>query len=179
MPDFPAVFVFNGFRVSLTKAKKGKPMDTPEIKELLEKTKHFCSYQERCTKEVQRKLVILGASETQREQVIETLQKEGFLDDARFAHFYAHGKFSNNQWGKVKIRLELNSRGIPFQTIQQALDAIDANEYLGVIQQLVEKKYETLKAKNASHIKEKVASFCTQKGYEGDLVWQSVKETIK
>jgi regulatory protein len=151
-------------------------MPSAEIKELLGKAQHFCSYQERCTKEVQRRLVILGATEDQREEVIRILTSEGFLDDLRFAREYAHGKFRNNQWGKVRIRLELNSRGIAFGHIQEALDTIDEAEYLETIRKLAEKKYESLGLKKSSHIKEKVASFCSQKGFESDLVWQAVKE---
>ena len=151
-------------------------MSSAEIKELLGKAQHFCSYQERCTKEVQRRLVILGATQDQREEVIRILTDEGFLDDRRFAGEYAHGKFRNNQWGKVKIRLELNSRGIPFAHIQEALDNIGDEEYMETIRKLAGNKYESLRSKNTSHIREKVASFCSQKGFESDLVWQAVKE---
>lgn len=151
-------------------------MASAEIKELLGKAQHFCSYQERCTKEVQRHLIHLGATEDQREEVIRLLAAEGFLDDRRFAREYAHGKFRNNQWGKVRIRLELNSRGIPFGHIQEALDAIDEEEYMAVIRKLAGKKYESLQIKNTSHIRERVASFCSQKGYESDLVWQAIRE---
>lgn len=121
-------------------------------------------------------MVILGATGDQRDEVIRVLTDEGFLDDRRFAREYAHGKFRNNQWGKVKIRLELNSRGIPFGHIQEALDVIGDEEYMETIRSLAGKKYESLRMKNTSHIREKVASFCSQKGFESDLVWQAVKE---
>jgi regulatory protein len=152
-------------------------MPSSEIKEILGKAQHFCSYQERCTREVQRRLVILGASEAQREEVIRILKEEGFLDDQRFAREYAHGKFRNNQWGKVKIRLELTSRGIPFSETRDALNVIDDEEYMQTIRNLVAKKFDVLKTKNASHIREKVASFLSQKGFESDLIWQVIKTT--
>lgn len=151
-------------------------MLSSEIRDILAKAQHFCSYQERCTREVQRKLVNMGASEDQREQIIQALIDEGYLDDRRFAREYAYGKFHNNQWGKVRIRLELTSRGINSASIREALDAIDGEAYMQVIRQLATKKYDALRSKNSSHIREKAASYLSQKGFESDLIWQAVRE---
>jgi regulatory protein len=154
-------------------------MATSDTRELLEKAKHFCSYQERCTREVERKLAILGASEQQKQEVIESLKEARFLDDHRFALEYALGRFRNNKWGKVKIRLELASRGLPLPLIREALDGIDPDEYLQTLEWLVDNKLDSLQSRNAPHAKEKAATFCTQKGYEADLVWDTIRRQLK
>lgn len=148
----------------------------PEVHEWIRQARHFCAYQERCSSEVLRKLRILGANEEQQKLVLQMLKDEGFVDDTRFAHTYAQGKYKNNQWGRTKIFLELMRRGIPSQVNQKAIDSIDEEDYLNVLQNLIEKKMHALKQKNAANSKEKTAYYCTGKGFEPDIVWRLINQ---
>ncbi len=152
--------------------------NTAQLTEWIRQAKHFCAYQERCSSEVLRKLSILGANESEQEFVLQILKEEGFVDDSRFAHAYAQGKYKNNQWGRTKIFLELNRRGIPSKLNQQAIDSIDEQDYLKVLQNLIEKKVQTLRSKDSANLKEKAAYYCTGKGFEPDIVWRLINKYV-
>ncbi len=112
----------------------------------------------------------------QTEYIIQSLTNEGYINEQRFADSFAHGKFSHNQWGKIKIRIELNMRNIPVDMIQHALTQIDDTAYQNTISKLVAGKTQNLLAKNADNIQEKTAAYMFSKGFEPELVWQSIQQ---
>lgn len=147
-------------------------------KELLEKMKVFCAYQERCVNETKRKIKSLGGDQPQTEQLIAWLQHEGYLSDTRFAKVFAHGKFSHNHWGRIKISLELEKRNIERAIIVEALQEIDETSYEKKLKKLISQKANDLKARNATNPSEKIAAYCLQKGYEPDLFWSLIHENL-
>lgn len=145
----------------------GKPL-TPD--EALAKLEHFCAYRERCPKEVRAKLAELGLHGTDAEQIFEVLREDGFFNEERFALAFAGGKFRVNHWGRVRIRLELRTRDIAPDVIQQALDSIDEQEYLKLIKQLLEKKRRQYDGDE--HAREKSAASLIRAGFEQELVFR-------
>jgi len=57
------------------------------------------------------------------EQVIATLQDQGFVDDARYARLLAEDKRNLEGWGSERIRRTLSARGIDSELIEDALAA--------------------------------------------------------
>ncbi len=138
--------------------------------ELLSRMENFCAYRERCPKEVRTKLVELGAEKTVALQVYEALKTDKYFDEQRFALAYAGGKFRNNNWGKVRIRLELRMRDISADIIQQALDIIEMDAYEAVILKLLQKKM--LQFDGDEKMREKSAASLIRSGFEPDLVFR-------
>lgn len=145
----------------------GKPL-TPD--EALAKLEHFCAYRERCPKEVRAKLAELGLKGGDAEQIFEVLREDGFFNEERFALAFAGGKFRVNHWGRVRIRLELRTRDIAPDVVQQALDSIDEQEYLKLIKQLLEKKRRQYEGDE--HAREKAAASLIRAGFEQELVFR-------
>ena len=57
---------------------------------LLARLTRLCSLREYCTGELRRKLSALPPAEA--EEVLETLRREGYVDDARYARAFARDK---------------------------------------------------------------------------------------
>ncbi len=146
--------------------------------ELLEKARRYCAYRERCTRETEEKLFNLGADPSQIKSLIKELEKEGFIDNMRFARVFAQGKFQNNQWGRNKIASELSMRNIPPENIDAALEQIDLSVYEQTLQQIIERKMQALKGETPYVAEGKTADHCIRKGYEPDLVWRLIKKKI-
>lgn len=149
----------------------GAPL-TPD--EILHKMEQFCAYRERCPKEVRQKLNELGASGEIAAQILQVLHTDKFFDEARFAGAYARGKFRNNEWGRVKIRLELKLRDINRQIIEEALDTIDETEYEEVLEKLVRKKLGSLRTDAKAF--EKTVAALTRAGFETELIFIKIKK---
>lgn len=142
----------------------------------LEKIKHFCAYQERCHSEVRSRLLEMKVYGAELEDFMVILIEENFLNEERFARAFARGKFSLKQWGRIKIKHELKARNISSTLIQMAMKEIDETDYERTLQQLTEKKWETLRAEKNFFVKmNKLKNYLLQKGFEGELVYECVR----
>src|SRR5215204_7733202 len=119
----------------------------PLTKELaFQKIKHYCSYQERCHKEVKKKLYGFGLQKNDVETLIAQLIEENYLNEVRFAQLFAGGKFRMKQWGRGKIRHEMKQKKITEYCIQKGLKEINEEDYLKTLSKLASTKWKTLKS---------------------------------
>lgn len=152
--------------------KTGAATLTPD--ELLARMEHYCAYRERCPKEVRSKLQELGADAKLARQIFDLLQSERFFDEQRFAAGFAGGKFRYNHWGKLRINLELRRRDISAACIREALDAIEEEEYLAVLDKLLDKKLH--QNKGDEQARDKTAASLIRAGFEPDLVFSRLQK---
>jgi len=136
----------------------------------LQKLRHYCGYQERCSSEVKRKLFDLGIAQKEHDEIISTLIEENCLDEERFAIAYAGGKFRMKQWGRIKIKHALLQKQASEYCINMALKQIDEKEYKVVLKNLIEEKYTALKSEQYLIRKRKTMDYLMQKGYEPELI---------
>ncbi len=139
------------------------------------KAAHYCAYQERCQKEMREKLSEWGVWGTDAEEIILQLIEQNYLNEERFARAFAGGKFRIKNWGRVKIKLELKQREISEYCIRKAFEEIDEEIYLQVLKEEVEKKLSSLKDKNILVKKNKTAKYLIGRGFEADLVWETLR----
>lgn len=141
---------------------------TPD--QALQKLEHYCAYQERSPKEVRKKLAEFKLPRQEAEQIFQVLLTDGYFNEERFAMAFAGGKFRNNYWGKVRIRQELRMREINSALIQQALESIDEDEYLALLQKLIQKKQAQYQGDERA--RDKTAAALIRAGFEMELVFR-------
>lgn len=141
------------------------------------KIEYFCAYQERCHSEVQKKLLSWGMDQEQTDNLVADLITNNFLNEGRFAEAFVSGKFRIKKWGRNKIRLHLKQKKVSEYSINKAFAEMDEEEYLETLQELLEKKYREAKG-NVWEKRKKTSSFLINKGYEGDLIRESLDKTF-
>jgi regulatory protein len=150
--------------------------ESAETPLILQKIRHYCSYQERCISEVEQKLKELTVQKKKIPEIINQLQKEGYLNEERFAKAFAGGKFRLNKWGRHKIEFEMRIRGIPELMIQEGMAEIDDAEYLQTLKELMIHKFNEIKSDKIVNIREKIINFASGKGYEMEFILGILKE---
>lgn len=143
------------------------------------KMANYCSYQERCTHEVVTKLGDLEAKKEWIEPILERLRKENFLNENRFAHSYARGKFRFKKWGKLKIKHNLKLKKIDSFIIMSALNALEAEGYHETLKEIIIIKIATQKLTNTFADKAKLYRYAVGKGYEPELVQAEINSLWK
>lgn len=136
----------------------------------------YCAWRDRCTSETIQKLFDMGITGKDAEKIVKWLKEEKYLDDERFAHTFARGKFHNNRWGKIRIAMELKIRKINEATIEDALSEIAESEYLATVEELARKKWNELKDDDTYIKSQKTAASLSRKGYESELIWPVVEK---
>jgi regulatory protein len=136
-----------------------------------QKIKHYCAYQERSHREVKEKLYSFGLWKKDVEPILSQLIEENYLNEERFAMQFAGGKFRMKQWGRIKIRYELQQKQVSEYCIRKALASIGEETYQKTFEKLATQKLTALKSeKNIFIKKRKLQDFLLQKGYEPSLM---------
>jgi regulatory protein len=149
-------------------------MRTEKMKAAMVKACNYCAYQERTQQEVRDKLYDLGLFSDEVEDVLSQLITANFVNEERYAKAFASGKFRLKRWGRQKILFELKRRKISPCCTKKAMLEIPQDAYEEVLQQLIEQKSRTYSG-NAYTIKNKIARYLINKGYECELVWAALE----
>jgi regulatory protein len=141
---------------------------------VLARMKQYCAYQERCMQDVKIKLKSFRLQEGVADKVIVELEKENYIDEARYARVYASSKLRMNKWGKNKIYAALQQKRVPELFILEGLSEIDDDEYLQVLRDVIAAKSRGVKEPDFRKHNRKVANFAIAKGFEPGLVWDVI-----
>mgnify|MGYP001791138567 CR=1 FL=1 len=163
----------------MTWYKKKKEKQYTSVENALIKMSQFCAYQERTQQEVRQKLLdeyILN--EDEREFIIVRLIEENFLNEERFAKVFAGSKFRVKKWGRRKILQALKMKGISEYCIRAGMKEIEEEDYVATLMRLLDKKMAQSKEKDTYKLKQVLARYAINKGYEQDLVWEQIKQLL-
>lgn len=133
------------------------PVDTDA---LLSRAQRYCATAERCTADVQQLLSRLGATCEQTDAIIDKLQQQSYINDARYCQAFVHDKVAFQAWGRMKIIMGLRAKHLPDELINDAIDAIDTDTYNANIRKLI------LSKRNQD--RQKQLRFMLQRGYTFD-----------
>lgn len=145
------------------------------VEEATKKLEYYCSYQDRCYKEVILKLKSLGMFQTAIDHILNHLAEHKYLDEERFAKSFARGKHRFKDWGRHRIEQELKFREISAYNIRTALKEIETG-YLSHFYNLAERKWNTIRESSTERKKRKWIDFLMRKGYESHLIFEFLKE---
>ena len=128
--------------------------------------------------EVTQKLKELGILGGDLDKYIYHLINNDFLNEKRFSEYYVRGKFNNNDWGKIKIIRELESRKISVVNINNGLSEINQEDYLKKIRVQSKKIMNENIDKPKEKIKEKIYSRLEYKGWEKELIFEEINNLV-
>ncbi|WP_055447456.1 regulatory protein RecX [Lacinutrix mariniflava] len=149
------------------------------VDEAKKKLEHYCAYQERCHKEVRQKLRDLNMIPEATDIIVVHLLEHNYLNEERFAKIFVRGKFNIKKWGRFRLTQELKRKDISKININLALREIDEDEYIGVFNDLAEKKADMILESNKLKKKKKLIDYLLYRGWESYLVYDKVNELIK
>ena len=105
-------------------------------------------------------------------RIMEYLVKEKYIDDERYARFFAKDKIRYNKWGRRKVEQAMWQKHIDTDIQQRVLDEIDDDEYLLILRPLLKSKRRTVKAANNYEMNMKLIRFAMGRGFTMDIIRQ-------
>lgn len=142
------------------------------------KLEALCAYQERCSQELDRKMIQWGFDKEDRDALLADLISNNFLSEERFAEAYVSGKINIKRWGKIKIRQHLKQKAISEYSIKKALNEVSDDVYFTNLRNLAEWKYHSLKEPDSYQKKAKIYRYLSSKGYETEFIKDVVEEVF-
>ena len=147
--------------------------------EALSRATRYCSLSEKCEQDVRKKLIAWQLSIENIEKIIAYLKTEKYLNEVRFAEFFARDKHRFGKWGKTKIIFALKNKEISPDVINEAIKNIDFNDYSEQLKTLLTAKFKSIKYNDLYDAKAKLYRFGISRGFENELVINAITEILK
>lgn len=144
----------------------------------LNKAMAMCASREYCSDDIRFKLESWGLRNPELESVLDTLIKENFIDDKRFAAAFVKDRYRNNKWGRVKIAAHLRAKRVSSEIIESALAELDEESYRKDIKGILESHRKYIKAKNQYDLKGKLLRFGLSRGFESNILYDILNEIL-
>jgi len=152
---------------------------TYTVQEATKKLESYCAYQERCHQEVVHKLTGMHMIPEAIDVIMVHLLQHNFLNEERFAKTFVRGKFKIKAWGRNRLTFQLKQKGVSKVNINNALAEITEEEYIGLFNDLADKKASSIKETNKLKKKKKFIDYFLYRGWESHLVYDKANELIK
>lgn len=110
----------------------------------LERLASLCSRSEQCESDLNRKLIAWHLPAIDRNDIIEYLKTNRYIDEKRYAKSFVNDKARFSAWGPVKIRIELKKRKIKSSVIKEALANVDKDVWKEALLRCVRAKSRNL-----------------------------------
>lgn len=139
----------------------------------------LCARSEQAPRDISEKLTKWGLSRTDANQVLQQLTEQGFINEERFAKAFVKDRFAFNGWGRIKIAYQLKLKGIPGDIIDEALTAIDEEQYRDRLIELLCNKWRTVKGREPRAAWAAMMRFASSRGFETQVASECVKQVTR
>ncbi len=122
--------------------------------------------------EMRARLARAGIDPADVDGAIAVLLEQGYLDDARFARLFAQDKRELEQWGSDRIRQTLLTRGVPSETVEEALGAQPGESEMERAVALLRRRFPSPTGDRRE--RERALGVLVRKGYDAELALDAI-----
>lgn len=149
---------------------------TPE--QALRSLMNLCVKAERSEFDVRRLLERWGIAAEERQRIVDTLVRERFVDDRRYAEAYVREKVRFSGWGRFKIRAALRAKRIDESIIEEALGQVDGASMREKLEHRLRIKMDRTKARDEYDLRGKLLRYGAGLGFDTDMVLEVVEHLL-
>ena len=141
----------------------------------------YLAHKPRTEKEVRRKLRKRDFSDVVTDQVVERLHELSYLGDADYAREYVRARFSSKGYGPVRIRRELQKRGVGRHEIEDAMhEQMDAAATLAAAREHARAKWDRLDPdEDPRRQQQKLYGYLRRRGFTPDTIRRVTDELAR
>lgn len=139
----------------------------------------LCARCEQAPGDLREKLFKWGLSSSDATQVLQRLTEQGFINEERYAKAFVKDKFAFNGWGRIKIAHQLRQKGIASEVIDEAMSALDEDEYRQRLLELLCAKWRNIKGREPRAAWAAMMRFAASRGFETAIASECVKQVIQ
>ncbi len=149
---------------------------TPE--QALRSLMNLCVKAERSEFDVRRLLERWGIAAEERQRIVDTLVRERFVDDRRYAEAYVREKVRFSGWGRFKIRAALRAKRIDESIIEEALGQVDGASMREKLEHRLQMKMARTRARDEYDLRGKLLRYGAGLGFDTDMVLEVVEHLL-
>ena len=143
------------------------------VEKALGRAYRYLGHRDRSVAEVRKHLLLKEVDADVVDAVLEELERQGYLDDARFAERFADDKRRLEGWGPDRIARKLAEAGVARAHVDAVLAQRDGEDELRAAVALLERKLREPPADDRA--KERALGFLIRKGYDLELAHDAIR----
>lgn len=113
------------------------------------------------------------------ESVIARFQKDGMLDDEKFARLYALSRIQSRVFGKGQIRRELTHRGVSPALVTKAMKSIEDFDEFEVAKELAARQAGRMKGLSPDAKKRRLHGMLLRRGFPAEVIFKVLRGVLK
>ena len=139
----------------------------------------LCARSEQAPGDIREKLVKWGLNLGEVSQVLTRLIEQGYIDESRYARAFVNDRFRFNGWGRIKIAHHLRLKGISNDLIDEAMTAIDEEQYRERLLDLLRAKWRDVSGREPRAAWAAMMRFAASRGFEAGIAGECVKQVTR
>ena len=155
-----------------------KPPIQKTKEQALQQLMERCAKAELCILDAQRLMQRWQIPIEERQSVIDTLIKDRFIDEERYAQAFVRDKLNFSRWGARKISEALYLKRIPAGIIKQAMEQVQEVRMSDRLETDLRRKNNSLKDEDPYKRKEKLLRFGVSRGYDYKTVMETIERVL-
>ena len=133
----------------------------------------YLGHRDRTVVEIRRHLESKRVEPATIDEAVAELERQGYLDDARFAQRFAEDRRTLDAWGADRIERRLLSAGVGPHLIAAALAERDGSEELAAAVAVLRRRFTAPLTDDRS--RDRALGLLIRKGYEPDLAYDAIR----
>lgn len=162
--------------------EEGEAAKAEDVRSAIRQALRWLQAHDRPRAEIERRLRERGVAPPVCQEALSTLERWGYVDDARYARQWVAESLSQGRAGKERLRLELAARGLPRDLVEQALADVSAEGELESALQAAHRWVrqderivsESNRARRASSRSQRLWQYLSRKGFSHNVVREVV-----
>jgi regulatory protein len=143
------------------------------LQHALDAAYRFLARRERTVLEVRRHLESKRMEPATIEEAVAELERQGHLDDVRYAYHFAEDRRTLDGWGAERIERRLRAAGIDATLVAAAVAQRDGEDELEAALAILRRRYSHPPADDRD--RERALGVLVRKGYELELAYDAVR----
>jgi regulatory protein len=149
------------------------PTSEERVQHALDAAYRFLGRRDRTVAEVRERLEADAIEADVADEAIAELMRQGYLDDARYAHRFAEDRRTIDAWGAERIERRLLAVGVEPALIAAALGERGAAEELEAALAVLRRRFPRAPADERD--RDRALGLLVRKGYDLDLAYDAVR----
>ena len=152
---------------------------TKTAEQALASLQRLCARAERSSGDALRLMATWEVDPAKRQEVLQRLIADRFIDDRRYAEAFVREKTSLSSWGEYKIRATLKRKGISDEIIAEVCNSSETLHTTERLSQRLQRKARTYNYKTLYELKTKLLRHALSLGFQMDEALEGVEQVMK
>lgn len=158
---------------------RAKPSKSVTAESVCKRLASLCARSEQCEEGIRQKLMKTGLPLTDREEILDFLKRERFVDNARYARALVRDARNLKLWSRRKTMLQLAANRIPRDIAREAIEEeYTPEEERATVARLIQRAYRSRRGEADSKWRQSLIAVMARRGFPVGVSIEEIKKLL-